>query len=203
MANKPKRIIAVDIDDVLSLHAEAFVEYSNRTFHTKFNVDDYDEHWADLWGIDNEELERRVQAYHDSGVMEAYQPRDGAISVLKRLTLDYSLIVITSRKTAMTEITTAWLTRHYPDIFSSVHHAGMWDIVDESSVHATKAKLSKELGASFIIDDQLKHCVESAEIGIKALLFGDYKWNHTDSLPLGVTRCKDWAEVEEYFYGSK
>jgi hypothetical protein len=49
------------------------------------------------------------------------------------------------------------------------------------------------------IDDQPKHCVAAADIGIKALLFGEYSWNRTDTLPVGVARVKDWVAVLQYF----
>jgi uncharacterized HAD superfamily protein len=202
-ATMSKQIIAVDIDDVLSLHAEAFIAYSNKTYNTQFKVEDYNEHWADLWGVNFEELENRVSAYHESGIFEKYQPRADAAKVLKKLSKDYVLIVITSRKSEVTEITTSWLTKHYPDIFESIHHAGMWDVVNEASLSATKAKLSKELGASYIIDDQLKHCVDSARLGINAILFGNYRWNQAVSLPDNVTRCSNWNEVNGYFYANK
>jgi uncharacterized HAD superfamily protein len=203
IVNKSKQIIAVDIDDVLSLHAEAFIAYSNMTYHTQFKVEDYDEHWADMWDVSFQELENRVRAYHESGAMEKYQPRTDAILVLKKLSKDYVLIVITSRKSEIMGITASWLTKYYPNIFESIHHAGMWDIVDDSSITATKAKLCQQLGASYIIDDQLKHCVDSAQLGIHAILFGDYQWNQTEFLPKNVTRCSNWTEVKNYFYADK
>lgn len=58
--------------------------------------------------------------------------------------------------------------------------------------------MKKELIASDI-DDQLKHCQAAASLGIKAVLLGDYPWNRTEKLPSGVTRCKDWPAVLEYF----
>jgi hypothetical protein len=46
--------IAVDVDDVLSQSAKGFVAYSNQRWGTKPTVDDYDDHWAEMWKIERE-----------------------------------------------------------------------------------------------------------------------------------------------------
>ncbi|HJQ08525.1 MAG TPA: hypothetical protein VJ836_03545 [Candidatus Saccharimonadales bacterium] len=40
-----RRIIAVDIDDVLSASAEGFVVFSNKQWGTRLTLDDYTEDW--------------------------------------------------------------------------------------------------------------------------------------------------------------
>ena len=47
--------------------------------------------------------------------------------------------------------------------------------------------------------DQLKLCRAAADLGMDALLFGDYSWNKIEELPDNTARCKDWKEVGEYF----
>ena len=47
-----KKVIAVDIDDVLAESARNLVEYSNKSWGTNITVDDYDEDWAKLWQVD-------------------------------------------------------------------------------------------------------------------------------------------------------
>jgi hypothetical protein len=41
--------------------------------------------------------------------------------------------------------------------------------------------------------------VLSQDIGVQALLFGDYGWNRKEKLVKGVTRVKEWAAVLQYF----
>ena len=47
--------IAVDIDDVLARQVEGLVTFSNQRWGTVLTVDDYDEDWGVMWGVDLEE----------------------------------------------------------------------------------------------------------------------------------------------------
>lgn len=197
-----RRTIAIDIDDVLADNAAGFVAFSNKTWGTTLRPEDYDEHWAMLWQVDHAEVERRANAFHESGVLKTYHYVDSALPTLKRLSVDYNLIIVTSRRLQVREDTIAWIHTHYPGIFSddAIHFAGIWDTIDDNSIHRTKADVVESLNADYLIDDQLKHCQAVAAAGRKALLFGDYTWNQLDSLPVGVTRTHDWLAVEQYFY---
>ncbi len=201
-AQKP--VIAVDIDDVLADHAAGFVEYTNRVWKTNFITSDYDEDWTKLWPVNGvEELEQRAYDF----LFEAprnYQSIDGALSVLRRLGGDYTLRAVTSRRAWMRDITRGWLEQHYPGVFSdeTIHFAGIWDdSADSERINRTKLNIIEQLDATYLIDDQLKHCVAIASSGRQALLFGDYSWNQVSGLPVGVARVSDWQAVERYFYG--
>ena len=47
--------IAIDIDDVLAENAIGFVAFSNERWGTRLSVDDYSEHWSEMWRVDSEE----------------------------------------------------------------------------------------------------------------------------------------------------
>jgi len=199
-----KKTIAIDIDDVLADNAAGFVAFSNQKWGTNLRPEDYDEHWAKVWAVDNEEVERRATSFHESGVLRTYTHADSAVPVLKRLSLDYHLIIVTSRRLQVREDTLEWVHRHYPGIFSdaAIHFAGIWDTIDDQSIHRTKADVVDALGADILIDDQLKHCQAVVEAGKQAVLFGDYGWNALNVLPAGMVRAADWPAVERYFYDS-
>lgn len=196
-----RKIIAIDIDDVLSANAEGFIAYSNQHYGTNLKVEDYQEHWQELWDVDHQETERRARHFHTSGTALKYRRIDAAKLVLTDLAKEYRLIVTTSRRKEMIPDTIAWLDEYFSGIFEDVRFSGVWDTIDENSHLATKVDLCQEIGANFLIDDQLKHCVAAAQAGIEALLFGDYPWNQIDKLPKGVTRVADWQEVKRYFDG--
>jgi 5'(3')-deoxyribonucleotidase len=197
-----KSVIAVDIDDVLADSAQDFIDWSNKKYNTKLTIEDYHEHWAKIWQVDNDETERRAIEYHCSGSLMKYKHNPYARKVLEKLRKNFKLIIVTSRPAHMKEDTRTWIHNFYPNLFSDIDisFAGMWDRINDNSRKCTKGELSRELGADYIIDDQIKHCKAAAKFGIKALLFGDYSWNLTgNKLPRGITRVKDWNEVERYF----
>lgn len=195
-----KPIIALDIDDVLADYADGFVRFSNERWGTNLTVDDYDEHWAEVWKVDIEEIRRRADEIHDARIVTDLTHKHEAVPVLEMLAKTHQIIVITSRRIVAKEDTLAWLKQYFPMINSEVvNFAGFWDTISHDSIRKTKADLAVKKGATVLIDDQLKHCLAAAEKGIEAILFGDYTWNQIDVLPRGVTRCKNWSKVEEYF----
>lgn len=198
-----RQVIAVDVDDVLAASAEGWIAYSNQKWGTNLTVDDYDEDWSKMWGVDRAEEKRRARAVYDAVIIRDFKHYDAALPVLTKLAQRYELMIATSRIQAMHGETLEWLEKHYAGLFSGVHQSGFFDELTPDSHKATKAELVKSIGADYLIDDQLKHCLGVAEAGLEAILFGDYPWNQYGGgeLPPRVTRCADWAAVEEYFSG--
>lgn len=195
--NKP--VIAVDIDDVIAAHAPAFVEYSNKKWGTSLTVDKYNDHWAELWGVSEKETKQRVDDYHHSGAFSGYSTVEDSDQSLRKLKECYTLVVLTARQKSLSEDTIAWVDKNFSGIFDDIHFAGVWDKPLEQAVKQDKTALSKQIGADYLIEDQLKYALPAGEAGIKVLLFGDYPWNKLEKLPSNVTRVKNWQEVLEYF----
>jgi len=200
-----KKTIAIDIDDVLSKSADGFIKYSNERWGLNLRTEDYEERWAVMWGTDSTETESRAVEFHDSGVVRDYVPDAEAAQVLSRLAKKYKLVVVTSRRVVLKWWTQEWLEKHFAGMFAEVHFAGFYDNLDDNLKQkhhlGTKGEIAHRVGADYLIDDQLKHVVTAAELGVKAILFGSYKWNQVSNLPQAVTRCKNWKEIEEYFAG--
>lgn len=197
MSSRP--VIAVDIDDVLALSVDKFIEWSNDRFQTEIKFDEYIEDWSLLWDISQAETTVRVNQMYKEGIPAQYSHVGEAVEVLNKLKSDYELIVATARRSAEHMITRNWIKKHYPAVFKDVHFAGIWDEITEHSPKKTKARLCKELGVDYLIDDQVKHCVGANGVGVKALLYGDYPWNRDADLPKGVERVFSWKEIEDYF----
>ena len=195
-------IIAVDVDEVLAAYAKGFIQFSNARWGTNLTIQDYDEDWSKVWQIDRADVPSRVAALLDSRQIVALDHDVSALDVLRHLKESYDLIIVTARQTQMKGDTLAWVSQRFPGIFEEdkIFFAGIWDVLDETSRHKTKGQMIKDLGVSYLIDDQLKHCLSVQQQGLQALLFGDYAWNQaTEPLPRGVTRVHNWSEVREFF----
>jgi len=192
-----KPIIAVDIDDTLADHAETFVQWSNEKYGTNLTVEDYQDHWSLMWQIEHDETEARAAAFHESGAHRHFKVKLDSKEVLGRLRERYDLVIVTARRQAVIEDSMLWIREEFGDVFREVRFVPIWD----KGNTLTKAAICQELGASYLIDDLLRHCSVAAEAGLQALLFGDYRWNRDEILPANVTRVKDWGEVERYFDG--
>lgn len=194
-----KKTIAVDIDDVLAANAEGFVQFSNMRWGTNLTVQDYDEHWSEVWGVGHDETNQRAIEMEQNGVLKTLNHFTDALPILRELSTQFRLIIITSRRQHMKQDTEDWINTYFPGVFEETFYSGFWEEVSDAANERTKAELCRELGANYLIDDQLKHCLAAAELGVEALLFGAYSWNQTDQYRGNMTRVSDWAAVAEYF----
>ena len=192
-ANRPT--VAIDVDDVLAAHADAFISFSNRRYGTNFSIEDYHDDWPKLWGISHEEMEKRAKEFHTTQSVAKYQLIQEADNVILKLKESYRLFLVTARPKYNIESTYDWINRNFSGVFEDIHFVPIW----EPNNTVTKADICKQIGADFLIDDLPQHCNIAAQGGIKALLFGDYSWNRNEEILNGVTRVKDWNEVLKYF----
>ncbi|MBX4197548.1 hypothetical protein KW801_03275 [Candidatus Saccharibacteria bacterium] len=189
-ANKP--IIAVDIDDVIYPLVPSLIEYLDTEHKVRLTEEDFLEYdLRKVWSGGPVEAAKIFEHYKESsGVQIA--PLEDAQKALHTLSKKYDIIVMTSRDISTFPRTHNWITHHFPDIFKDVQLLGNRS---DSQTFRPKAEVCVELGVYCLIDDNLKHAVETYQAGIRVILFGDYPWNQTNELPKGVTRVKDWQGV--------
>jgi|SRR3989344_4580873 len=192
-----KPTIAVDIDEVLVPYAEGLVEYHNNKYGTRVRFEDVLHHnFDEFWEVSHEEYLRRAWQY----IIENHKtaaPIKGAKETMKRLHKRYKILLITFRSAPLKEATLYWLDKHFEGYFDEPVFLG--DKQGTGAHVATKAEICNKIGAEWLIDDHLAPILEASGAGIKGILFGNYPWNQAELLPEGVTRVKNWQEVQEYF----
>lgn len=206
MASKRRQTIAIDIDDVLSLNAQEFADFSNERWRTQITADDYDEDWSVIWGFDKELEEHRLEMNVRAGEFFAHRIAGmglvpGAREVTSWLKGRFDLVVVTSRRSQIKAETLAWVDENLPGIFepNSIHFTGFYNEPDAGSVYRNKGDILHDLGVDYLIDDQVRHCNGAARHGIRAILFGGYAWHERSEVHAGVTPLTSWHEVGEYF----
>jgi 5'(3')-deoxyribonucleotidase len=197
----PKPVIAVDIDDVLSHTAQAIIDYGNERWGHANTLDDFSEHLAEMWQVDAEESHQRWEEFMTSGVIEVYDVVPKAKDALEKLTQNYRLVAVTARRDSLLGITEEWLNSNYPGLMSDLIGAQIYGAGKIDAHVLTKAEVLQRISANYLIDDQPKHCIGAAEVGIPSVLYGGYPWNKQAEIPDLVTRCDTWHDVLEYFDG--
>lgn len=191
-----RKSIAIDVDDVLADHAEAFIVFSNKNYGTNLTLDNYSDHWSDIWiDVDEDEVYRRAIEFLDTDTVYGFAPKSGALEVLKKLREQADLYIVTARPSHLTETTIKWADKYFPGIFKGIHMVPIW----EPNNIVTKADICKQIGAKYLIDDNVEHCNIATDGGIRSILFGDYCWNNDLAINDGVTRCNTWHDVARYF----
>src|SRR6266568_4201183 len=124
---KSKPVLAIDIDDVIAENASAFIDYSNKNFGSHLTIDDYQEHWGEIWKSEYEETEKRALEYHQSGQLAKYKVIDGAKEALEKLKGHFKLVLLTTRRSSVNQLTKNWIEKLYPNIFDDIVFTGFFD----------------------------------------------------------------------------
>ena len=186
-----KKVLAIDIDEVLGFHNEALADHHNELYGTAHTVDEYHDDWGLIWGVDEHEAERRADVWHDSVHWENIQPIPGALDAVKKLKEKYDLVILTGRAGKLADKTHEWLDKHYPGLFEKALFVGLY----EEGKGKTKADIAVEHNVQVLVDDNLEQVIACNNIGIQSILFGEYNWNKTNILPVGVVRALNWEQV--------
>lgn len=196
-----KPVLALDIDDTLFDHFADIADWYNAkygTYLTLANNHPRGDSELSAWKVSSiEEAVKRVHAFYETPQFINARPYREALRVLPRLSAIYDVVVVTARDIdILEEFTHKWLGEHLKGHYREVHFTGQYSL---SGKTRTKQEVLESVGAEFLIDDSLPNCLEAVRAGAQGLLFGDYPWNSTTELPKGVTRVRDWTEVEAYF----
>ena len=79
-------------------------------------------------------------------------------------------IRVLSRQHFLRERTLAWLSSHYPNIFSHVRFGNHYG----DGHKQTKREMCMEEGAIALIDDSIKYALDVSPVVKKVILFGEY-----------------------------
>lgn len=196
---KHRPIIAIDIDDVLSNSMEAVRVTANEYLGVNLQPEHYTvpgpywSYYETVWK--GQGMALSFDDLSEELIKSRYLPHLDAAHALKQLAKKYKLVVISSRREQWWESTREWLERHFGGLISEIVFAGN----KEHAVQQSKGEVCARLGAQWLIDDNVDHCADAQDHGVMPLLFGTYGWQK--KVPPGITRCKDWQAVLEYFDG--
>ncbi|KAF9976287.1 hypothetical protein BGZ73_008833 [Actinomortierella ambigua] len=207
--NGPRRVIAVDLDEVLARTSLAIAEFHNDTYGTNLTMDDFISYdYSKIWGGTREESILKWRAFFDSPYFLKVEPVEGSLETLKLLkSRRFSLVIVTARQQFVAELTKKFVDRHYPGIFESIYFANHYLTEQERLTFISKPKsaICRDVGAELLIDDSLENAIEVAQEGISVLLFdlhGEYRWNKLapgEELPEKITRVKSWKDIQAWF----
>ncbi len=135
-------------------------------------------------GADAAETDAIVVAFHADRMDRQIRALDGATEACRKLdAAGFRLVVVTSRKAAISAHTIDLVERCFPDTFAEIHSIGY---------AADKAATLRDLDAALFIDDHFRHVALAASAGVPSILFRDLPWNRNKAWP---HRAADWTEA--------
>ncbi|KAG9065661.1 hypothetical protein KI688_001950 [Linnemannia hyalina] len=205
----PRKVIAVDLDEVLARTTLAIADFHNDTYGTTLTMDDFISYdYTKIWGGTREESIAKWRLFFDSPYFLKVEPVEGSLETLKLLKARrFSLVIVTARQQFVADLTKKFVDRHFPGIFESIYFANHFLTEQEKLTFVSKPKsvICRDVHAQLLIDDSLENALEVSKAGIPVLLFdlhGKYKWNQLEEgqqLPDKVTRVKSWKDVQAWF----
>ncbi|KAF9123712.1 hypothetical protein BG015_005258 [Linnemannia schmuckeri] len=205
----PRKVIAVDLDEVLARTTLAIADFHNDTYGTTLTMDDFISYdYTKIWGGTREESIAKWRLFFDSPYFLKVEPVEGSLETLKLLKARrFSLVIVTARQQFIADLTKKFVDRHFPGIFESIYFANHFLTEQEKLTFVSKPKsvICRDVHAQLLIDDSLENALEVSKAGIPVLLFdlhGKYKWNQVEEgqqLPDKVTRVKSWKDIQAWF----
>ena len=193
-----KRVVALDFDDVILDTMVPFLEHYAKTYGMTVEPEHGYAHESPAWGVPYSGIIERAIHYHATEQVQNIAFVDGAKQAIAQLAKTCELHIITGRPDPIIDVTREIIEQYFPGVFASVNFTGAF-----ATTKTMKSTVCHELGVDFFVDDHIKHAVDVASSGIRTLLFGNYAWNQTDTLPETIRRVHDWDEALKIIGNSK
>ncbi|MCI0532606.1 hypothetical protein L0Y49_00110 [bacterium] len=187
-----KKIVGIDIDDVLFDFNTGLCEYHNDLYGTTLrreDIIDYD--LENLWGCSANEVAQRIEDFYRSTYHQRLNPLDGAVHAVKTLEALCDISVITARPTIALHITMELIESLFPRFSGGVHF--LRRVHGPESRRETKGDICERLGVQIFCDDAIRHAASVCAKGIPVLLF-DSPWNQGET-PAGAVRVYGWKDA--------
>lgn len=192
-----KRVIALDIDDVLINFNESLRKFHNARYGTAYarkDIISFELH--ELWKCTREEMVRRIMEHYHSKEHELIEAIEGVHAVLTRHKRKFTYVCITARPESVRAHTLPILERFFPKLIKSAHFLGHLQL---GSAHCkSKAEVCDELGAVTLVEDSLHNAEVAAMAEIPVILI-DTPWNQSPTLHPLIRRVFDWNEIDSIF----
>lgn len=199
-----KRVIAVDLDEVLGEFVPQLLLYHNAHYATQLTLADFHSYnFMEVWGGTMDEAVNKVHHFFTTPYFTHMPPIPAAYDTLLALADRHTYHIVTARQHSIEPHTRAWIAQHYPDLFTSLlfgNHYG------RTGAARSKADMCREVGASVLIDDSAEHARSVSGVVEWVVLFdreGKYGWNkgrpeYDDHMPANVRRMHSWAEIRAF-----
>mgnify|MGYP000159184464 CR=1 FL=1 len=184
--------IAIDIDEVLAEQLESVIEFYKQETGIFISKDKFLSYkWWEVWDISKEEAISVDERFKESDMFDNLKVVEGSINIMKKLSKNNNLIIITARPSFFENKTLSWLNRNYGDIFDNIYHSSDFHI--ENNNQKSKVDFCKDLGVKVIIEDNLEYSLNCAEKGFDVILL-DKPWNKGVEHE-NIVRCFNWSEI--------
>lgn len=189
-----KKIIGIDLDDVLLDFNTAICSYHNERYTPTYSRDSIRSFYLeDTWQCTREEAHRRILEFYETPEHRKALPVFGAKEALEELSQSYRFLVVTAKPQYLETMTREWCQTYFPNVFQEICFTNLFG-GKESHIKRSKGEVCQELGIDTFIEDAPHHALDAAQTGIPVLLY-DAPWNQGMKWHPNITRVYSWEEI--------
>ena len=190
-----RRRIGIDLDETAVDFCTPYLNLWNQLHTTQFTREDLTtfDFWRALGGTPEEHYELSTKFLSNKKNNPLIKPLPGAQEVIRFLSWDNDLYVVTARPVRTTDATLELVDLHFPRLFKDVALVDTFFPREMSGGSRKKVEICKTLNLGALVDDKLQTILELQGTNVKGILFGDYAWNRT-ATPY-PNRAEDWEKT--------
>lgn len=189
-------VVGVDIDEVIFQFHATFHKWAMVAKGVTIDASELDHNTGDyalIYGVSNDDMQRWFGEFYTSEAFRLMPLVEGTHIYLPRLSQLVDIVCITARTHLLEEYTTECLKQLFPGCIKSIQYGNHYGF----GVRRTKAEMCQEVGAAYMVDDNVHYVQSCRDAGIEAILFGHYPWNVNGVT--GVRRIANWSELYYHF----
>lgn len=190
-------LIGIDRDDTLSRFKEYFLNFYNKKYKTKYNLNDvFTDDPREFFNLSSLGVLREyLHFYFSTKRLVDIPPVEGSVEGINKIKKKGHELVIVSATPKLFEPfgggVKRWANRYFGNAFSNIYLMPMFTL---DSKNERKYEILQKLGIEVIIEDSLKTASICADRGMRALLL-NYPWNKGEAK--SVERVYSWKEISE------
>ncbi len=182
--------IGIDVDEIVVEFTKGYLRFYTAKYNKKVlfeNLFSYDL-WLPL-GISKEEAFELAEEYYNSKDFENIEVVEGAVQGINDLAEENEIFFITSRPVKIKQKTYNFLKAHFPNLNLKLIHSKHYQLPGKK-----KSELCKELGISFLIEDDERNVLDCAKEGVKVIVLSK-PWNKNLQEQSNIIKANNWREV--------
>lgn len=194
-------IIGIDMDSVIAEIIRPIDLFHNRKYGTNVSYEDHESYDLRLyWDCSLEDMYKRIFEFYESPEFQETKPVPGSQRALAILAQDHKLHLITARPYDVEAQSRRWLDKHFPDIFTEIHHTNLIS-KEGKGTSVKKSEICRKMGATVMVDDHIDYILDCAENAIISYLF-PAPWNRGKKIEHAhVRQIAGWEEAVELING--
>ena len=184
---------ASDLDNSILDFDRPYFEFCNKRLGTNIKYNEiFSANYWEILNIPKEEAIHLVHEFQETKEFSNLNFIDGAKENISLLSERYGKFpILTSRDNKFELKTKRHIERILPLSISDVYHCDQH--FDQNG--RSKAHICDQLGIDVLIEDNVNHSIQCADIGVRVLLL-DRPWNQNFSYS-NVVRVRDWYEIKD------